>query len=80
MTKEEKDLENFLIQNPQLISYQRKLDKELSMCQEHERVNVIARHITYNLDELSTEFRLLQLKLLELSKAKQDLQSLEESE
>jgi len=64
MTKEEAELNIFLLKHPHLALYQKRLEKEMDDYPDEARIMVISRHLIDNLDELSTELQLLQYKLV----------------
>ena len=55
-----KELEIFLKNNPRLMAYQEKLEREMDSVPEEFRLVILAKHILWNLDELETELKLLQ--------------------
>jgi hypothetical protein len=62
-----RELKLFLEQHPHLKPYQDRLEREMNSVPEKDRLSVLAKHITWNLEELEIELRLLQAKLLELN-------------
>lgn len=60
------ELKLFLEEHPHLKPYQIRLKKEMDTVPEEYRLTVLAKHIAWNMEELETELRLLQLKLTEL--------------
>ena len=60
------ELELFLQQYPQLRAYQKKLEIEMNSVPEEHRTVIVAKHIAWNLQELETELKLLQLKLINI--------------
>ncbi len=62
------ELKLFLEQHPHLMSYQVRLQKEMDSVSEKHRMAILAKHIAWNMHELETELKLLQLKLLELGR------------
>jgi hypothetical protein len=60
------ELKLFLEEHPHLKPYQIRLKKEMDAVPEEYRLTVLAKHIAWNMEELETELRLLQLKLTEL--------------
>jgi hypothetical protein len=61
----EQELERFLFENPHLYPLQRKIDRILNSVPDNKRNTVMLGLILDNLDQLSTELKLLQLKLNE---------------
>lgn len=61
-----KELELFLKEHPHLVSYQNRLEKEMNSVSEEYRSMVLIKHILCNLNELETELKLLQLKLIDI--------------
>jgi hypothetical protein len=57
------ELKMFLEEHPHLIPYQIRLEREMNLVPDADRLKVLAKHIIYNLQELEIEFKLLQLKL-----------------
>lgn len=57
------ELKTFLKKHPHLMSYQIRLEKEMNSVPDNYRLTILAKHIAYNLEELETELKLLQLKL-----------------
>ena len=62
------ELKLFLEQHPHLMTYQARLQKEMNSVSEEHRIAILAKHIAWNVHELETELKLLQLKLLELGR------------
>jgi hypothetical protein len=60
LTKAERELEQFLIKHPHLIGFQRRLDKAMNEVRDEYRIEVLKFYIQDNLDQLKTEFLLLQ--------------------
>jgi hypothetical protein len=58
------ELKLFLEQHPHLKPYQNRLEKEMNSVPEEYRLLVVMKHLAMNLEELDTELRLLQIKLL----------------
>jgi hypothetical protein len=61
MNQAEKDLEIFLLENPELVPLQRKIEKYLN--EQHspqERMNFLLKHISDNLYQLSIELKLIE--------------------
>jgi hypothetical protein len=67
MNKSERELEVFLMENPKLIPFQRRLERDMNEQQGLDRLAVLTRYIKDNLDELSTELRLLQLEIIKIT-------------
>ena len=60
------ELKTFLEKHPHLMSYQIRLEKEMNSVPDADRLKVLAKHMVYNLQELEVEFKLLQLKLIDI--------------
>jgi len=60
------ELKILLEQNPKLRVYQNMLEKEMNSVPEEYRLAILAKHIAWNLEELETELKMLQLKLIKL--------------
>jgi hypothetical protein len=60
------ELKILLEQNPKLRVYQNMLEKEMNSVPEEYRLVILAKHIAWNLEELETELKMLQLKLIKL--------------
>lgn len=59
-----KELADFLKDNPELIDYQMSLNDALSKGRTpEERIQILARHITDNLQQLSVELTMLKYRL-----------------
>lgn len=68
MNKSERELEVFLMENPKLIPFQRRLERDMNEQQGLDRLMVLSKYIKDNLDELSTELQLLQLEIAKIVK------------
>lgn len=73
MNNAERDLENFLMENPKLIPFQRRLEREMIGLDSTGRMAVISRYIFDNMDELKIELKLLQLSLIDLKQSVDEL-------
>ena len=73
MIKAERDLENFLMENPKLIPFQRRLEREMIGLDSTGRMAIISRYILDNMDELKIELKLLQLSLIDLKQSVDEL-------
>ena len=61
-----RELQNFLEQHPHLKRFQMRLESEMDAVPPEYRLMVVAKHLAWNLEELETELKLLQMKLGEV--------------
>lgn len=61
------ELKEFLDQHPHLQALQDRLEREMDSVPEEYRLLVLEQYLAWNLEELDTELKLLQIKLLEIS-------------
>lgn len=67
LNKAKQELNEFLMQNPELIPYQMSLNEYMSRGRTpQERMQILARHMTENLIELQLELFMLKTKLEEI--------------
>jgi hypothetical protein len=57
------DLKLFLERHPHLQTLQDRLEREMDSVPEEYRLTVLAKHLAWNLEELETELKLLQVIL-----------------
>lgn len=57
------ELQLFLKQNPNLQTLQNRLENEMDSVPDEYRMTILAKHIAWNLEELETELKLLQMLL-----------------
>lgn len=57
------ELKLFLKQHPHLQTLQNRLEREMDSVPDEYRLAVLAKHMAWNLEELETELRLLQVSI-----------------
>jgi predicted nuclease with TOPRIM domain len=67
LNKAKQELDEFLAENPELVSYQMRLNEYMSVGKNsQERMQILARHMTDNLIQLQVELFMLKTKLEEI--------------